>query len=168
MRGDVLWPLLFGSALTLVTTLVAQWSSLAYQTRRQREARRADSQRAALLQLRDALLETEEIVARAMDTRRRLALEFEKDNRDPDEFKAFLTSSHPDQALLSGVAWRLDLLASSVDHEPLRDEIGEVAMYAYLAPLMATDEEAEEARDTLGSAQSNAAELLGEQLRHLP
>jgi hypothetical protein len=57
MRGDVLWPLLFGSALTLVTTLVAQWSSLAYQTKRQREMRRADFQRTTLLQLRDTVAE---------------------------------------------------------------------------------------------------------------
>jgi hypothetical protein len=57
MRGDVLWPLLFGSALTLVTTLAAQWFSLDFQTKRQREARRSDVQRSALLQVRDLLVE---------------------------------------------------------------------------------------------------------------
>jgi hypothetical protein len=125
MKGDVLWPLLFGSALTLVTTLLAQWSSLAYQTSRQRQARRADSQRATLLQLQNTLLEVQGVVDRAMDTRRRLVLEFEKDNRDPAELEAFLTS-HPDRALLSSILWRLELLASGTDHEPLRDKIEEV------------------------------------------
>jgi hypothetical protein len=54
--GAVLWPLLLGAAVTLVSTVVAQWSSLAYQTRRQREARRADFQRSTLIQIRDELL----------------------------------------------------------------------------------------------------------------
>ena len=70
MRGDVLWPLLLGSALTLVTTLVAQWSSLAYQTKRQREMRRADFQRTTLLQLRDAVAELDDAMWELMHVRR--------------------------------------------------------------------------------------------------
>jgi hypothetical protein len=70
MRGDVLWPLLLGSALTLVTTLVAQWSSLAYQTKRQREMRRADFQRTTLLQLRDTVAELDDAMLALMHVRR--------------------------------------------------------------------------------------------------
>ena len=62
MRGDVLWPLLFGSALTLVTTVFAQWFSLDFQTKREREARRSDFQRSTLLQLRDALGELDDAI----------------------------------------------------------------------------------------------------------
>jgi len=53
--GSVLWPLLPGSAVTLVSTVAVQWASLTYQTKRRREARRADFQRTTLLQVRDAL-----------------------------------------------------------------------------------------------------------------
>jgi hypothetical protein len=121
-----------------------------------------------LLQLRDALLEMEEVVIRAMDTRRRLALDFEKDNGDPAELEAFLTRSHPDRALLFGILFRLELLASGVDHEPLRDEIGEVLMWGYTGLTVPTDEEAQEARDSLADTQRNVADMIGEQLRKLP
>ena len=167
MRGDVLWPLLFGSALTLVTTLVAQWSSLAYQTSRQRQARRADSQRTTLLQLQNTLLEVQGVVDRAMDTRRRLVLEFEKDNRDPAELQAFLMS-HPDQALLSSILWRLERLASGTENEPLLDAIWEVLEWGYVAPTRPTDEGAQDARDSLFDAQRKVADMIGEQLRKLP
>lgn len=56
MKAAEVWTLLLGAVVALAGTLVAQWSSLAYQTRRQREARRADFQRSALIQIRDELL----------------------------------------------------------------------------------------------------------------
>ena len=63
---DAVWALVLGAALALISTLVARWASLAYQTRRRREARRADFQRSSL-QVRDLLLELSEamgVVAR--------------------------------------------------------------------------------------------------------
>jgi hypothetical protein len=60
MTSDAVWALVLGAALTLVGTIVAQWASLSYQTRRQREARRADFQRSTLIQLRDLLAELSE------------------------------------------------------------------------------------------------------------
>ena len=46
-----MWQVLLGSAITLVSTLLAQWFSLSYQANRQREMRKADAQRTTLLQL---------------------------------------------------------------------------------------------------------------------
>ncbi len=71
--GSVLWPLLLGATVTLVSTVLAQWWSLAFQTRRQRQARRADRQEARLHALEELLGEVDEAVRRAMDARARLA-----------------------------------------------------------------------------------------------
>jgi hypothetical protein len=163
MKWDAVLLLLLGSGLTLL----AQWSSLAYQTRRQQEARRADFQRTTLLQLRDLLGEVDEAVRRAMDARRRLSREFERDNRDPDEWESFLSTSHPDKEALHSLTYRLELLGAGVEHEPLRSEIGAIALWATLGPLEPSDQKAEDTRWKLLSALGKAVELLGEQLRRL-
>jgi hypothetical protein len=62
MDATDVWKIVLGAAVALAGTLLAQWSGLAYQTRRQREARQADFQRTTLLQLRDALGELDDAV----------------------------------------------------------------------------------------------------------
>jgi hypothetical protein len=161
---SVLWPLLLGSGLTLL----AQWLSLAYQTTRQRQARRADRQEARLLALQDLLGEVDEAVRRAMDARRALAHDFEQSGRDPDEWKVALSTSHPDMETLRSLTYRLRLLAAGVEHERLRIVINHVSRWAWLAPLAPSDQEAEDARDKLIRAQNEGVDLLGERLRQLP
>jgi hypothetical protein len=161
--GEVLWPLLLGSALTLL----AQWSGLGYQTRRQREARRADFQRTTLLQLRDMLGEVDEAVRRAMDARSRLSREFERENRDPDDWESFLSTSHPDMEALRSLTYRLRLLGAGLEHEPLRIPVGHISRWAWLAPLAPSDMDAQDAREKLNAQQNKAVDLLGEQLRQL-
>lgn len=166
--GSVLWPLLLGSGLTLL----AQWSNLAYQTRRQREARRADFQRTTLLQLRDMLGEVDEGVRRAMDARSKLSDEFERSQAelgfDPNTWKAFLYTWHPDMEVLRSLTYRLRLLAAGVEHEPLRIAVEHISRWAWLAPLATTDKESQDAREKLITQQITAVDLLGEQLRSLP
>jgi hypothetical protein len=170
MRGDVLWPLLFGSVLTLVTTLVAQWSSLTYQTKRQREARKADFQRTTLLQLREMLGEVDEAFRRAMDARYTLSHEFERENQDPDDWGAALnafSASHPDMEALRRLTYRLRLLGTAVEHEQLHFAVLQISLGASAVPDL-TGEKAQDAQDRLERAQETAVELLGEQLRRLP
>jgi hypothetical protein len=168
MKWEVVWPLLLGSAVTLVSTLIAQWANLGYQTRRQREARRADFQRTTLLQLRDVLGEVDEAVRRAMDARYRLSREFERSGENPDDWKDFLHVSHPDMEALRSLTYRLRLIATGLEHEPLRIAVNHISRWAWLAPLAATDKDSQDAREKLTTQQINAVELLGEQLRSLP
>lgn len=135
MKAAEVWALLLGAAVALAGTLLAQWSSLAYQTRRQREARRADFQRTTLLQLRDALGELDEAVRRAMAARYSLSREFERDNRDPDDWGSFLSTSHPDMEALRSLTYRLRLLATGIEHEALQIAVGHISRFAWLAPL---------------------------------
>jgi hypothetical protein len=168
MKWDIVWPLLLGSAVTLASTLIAQWANLGYQTRRQREARRADFQRTTLLQLRDLLGEVEEAVGRAMAARHRLADEFERLAVDPDEWQSFLRANHSDMEVVRSLTYRLRLLATGVEHEPLRIAVGHIYRWAWLAPLATTDKESQDAREKLIEQQIKAVELLGHQLRSLP
>jgi hypothetical protein len=168
MTSDAVWALVLGAALTLIATLVAQWSSLIYQTRRQQEARRADFQRTTLLELRTVLGEVQEIVSRAMATRRRLSDEFERSGQDPDEWAAVLGASHPDIDALRSLAHRLGLVGAGVDHEPLRVEIDILSELAFAAPLKASDREARDAWHLASDTERKAVKLLGEQLRRLP
>jgi hypothetical protein len=166
--GSVLWPLLLGSGLTLV----AQWFSLSYQTARQRQARRADRQEARLLALQDLLGEVEEAVRRAMATRRRLSDEFERAvaelGVDPDGWKEFLDTNHPDMEALRSLTYRLRLLGAGVEHEPLRVAVEQISRWAWLAPLAPADKDSLDARETLISEQIKAVDLLGKQMRRLP
>ncbi len=168
MRGDVLWPLLWGSALTLATTLVTQWFSLTFQTMRQQEARRADFQRTTLLELRELLGELSSMVSRAMATRRRLADEFEPSSQNPDEWAAFLTASHPDITALRNLAHQLRLVGCAVDYKPLRDQIDMLSEVALAAPFMASDQKAQHAWMSAGTMLDEAITRVGEQLRKLP
>jgi hypothetical protein len=168
MGAADVWKIVLGAAVALAGTLLAQWSSLAYQTRRQREARRADFQRTTLLQIRDLLGEVEEAVGRAMAARHRLADEFDRIAVDPDGWQLFLHANLPDHEVLRSLTDRLRLLATGVEHEPLRIAIGHISNWAALAPLATTDDEARNVRVELIEVQIKAVELLGEQLRALP
>jgi hypothetical protein len=164
MKWDVVWPLLLGSGLTLL----AQWFGLSYQTTRQRQARRADRQEARLLALQDLLGEVEEAVRRAMAARSWLSREFERENRDPDDWGSFLSTSHPDMEALRSLTYRLRLLGAGLEHEPLRIAVDHISRWGWLAPLAPSDNDARDAREKLSTQQIKAVELLGEQLRKLP
>jgi hypothetical protein len=168
MRGDVLWPLLFGSALTLVTTLVAQWSSLVFQTRRQREARRADFQRTTLIQLRDTLGRVFEVSERVMAARRALSERFERSSVDPDSWAEVLRTSLPEAELLRTLGYQVELLAAGLEYDQIRTWTDDIALWTTLGPLQPSDQEAEENRQKLLNAHWEAVRLLGEQLRRLP
>jgi hypothetical protein len=167
-RGDVLWPLLFGSTLTLVTTLAAQWFSLAFQTKRQREARRADFQRTTLIQLRDTLGQVFEVFERVMAARRALSERFERSSQDPDSWEEVLRTSLPEAELLNSLGYQVELLAAGLEHDPIRTWTDDIALWATFGPLRPSDQEAEESRQKLLNAQGEALRLLGEQLRRLP
>lgn len=168
MDAADVWKILLGAAVALAGTLLAQWSSLAYQTRRQREARRADFQRTTLLQLRDVLGEVEEAVGRAMAVRQRLSAEFELSGQHPDEWNGMLSTSRPEMETLRSLTYRLRLLATGVEHEPLRIAVGHISRWAWLTPLAPADEDSKDARKKLIDQQVKAVDLLGEQLRSLP
>ncbi len=144
-----------------------QWTSLAYQTRRQREIRRADSQRAALLALQDRLGEVDDSVRRAVAVRSQLSFAFEREGRDPDEWGSALLTSDPEMETLRSLTYRLRLLAAGIEHEGLRIAVGDVSRWAFLAPLAPSDQDSREARDRLTKAQIKAVDLLGEQIRTL-
>jgi hypothetical protein len=170
MTSDAVWALVLGAALTLIATLVAQWSNLAYQTRRQREARKADFQRTTLLQLREMLGEVDEAFRRAMDARHTLSHEFERENRDPDDWRSELNTfnaSHPDMEALRRLTYRLRLLGTAVEHEQLHFAVLQISLGASAVPDL-TGEMAQDAQDRLERAQEAAVELLGDELRRLP
>jgi hypothetical protein len=160
MRGDVLWPLLFGSALTLVTTLVAQWSSLAYQTRRQREARRADFQRTTLLQLRELLGDLDDAMLRLFLARQE-AVERTGDWN-------MLAAHHPDLEAVQHVTGRLMLQVTAVEHKGLLGLIASLALSAIWTAGAPTSQEADAQRKDLNEVRSKVTSLLGDQLRSLP
>lgn len=171
MKAAEVWALVLGAAVALAGTLLAQWSSLAYQTRRQRQARQADRQVTRLLALQDLLGEVEEAVARAMVARAVVSAKFDQhapDSSDEEEWKAYFWSSHPELEQLRSLTYRLRLLAAGVEHEPLRIWVGHISRFAYLAPLSFSAQQAEDTRVTLIDVQNKAVEWLGEQLRKLP
>jgi hypothetical protein len=172
MKADAVWALLLGAAVALVSTVVAQWVSLAYQTRRQREARRADFQRTTLQQLRDLLGEVEEAAGRAMGARAGLSEEFDQHAPDPSdekEWKAyFYQRASTELTRLLSLTYRLRLLAAGVEHEPLRNAVWNISQFADRAPRFFSKQEAENTWVVLIDVQNKAVDLLGEQLRKLP
>jgi hypothetical protein len=157
--GSALWPLLLGSAITLVSTLLAQWTSLAYQTRRQREARRADLQRTTLVQLRDALDELGQGI-QGVFVARGEALERTGDWS--------MLSYHPTLEAVRSAIYRVRLLATALENEPLRSEAELVTRSAFEAAMAPTQRDADEQREKMSRGYFEVVELLGEQLRRLP
>jgi hypothetical protein len=160
MKSDAVWALLLGAAVALVSTLLAQWASLAYQTRRQREARRADFQRSALVQVRDLLLELSEAMGSVA------AVRYEATQRV--DWDGALPSYHPAVAVVRSLADRLTIVAAAVEDEQLRVTVDQVARRAHVDAIAPTDELAEQTRTESLAVHRHAVQLLGEQLRKLP
>jgi hypothetical protein len=140
--------------------LIAQWSSLAYQTRRQREARRADFQRSALVQVRELLQELSEAMGRAA------AAQYEID--DPANWEFGLSSAHPTVAAVRSISDRLVIVATAVDDDQLRIKIDQVARRAYTDAIAPVNKETEKTRERSLEIHRETVQLLGEQLRKLP
>jgi hypothetical protein len=160
MKSDAVWALLLGAAVALASTLLAQWASLAYQTRRQREARQADFQRSALVQVRDLLLELSEAMGRVAAAR------YEANQRVDGD--GTLASYHPAVATVRSLADRLEIVAAALEDEQMRATVDEVAGRAHGDATAPADERAEQTRSKSLEVHREAVRLLGEQLRKLP
>jgi hypothetical protein len=160
MKAADVWTLILGAVVALAGTLLAQWSSLAYQTRRQREARRADFQRATLIQIRDALLELTQAMRTAFSVR------YEAEERDQDF--GGLPTYHPAVEAVRSLMDRIVILATAVEDEELRGKLDTTTRMAYLAAIAPTARQADESRQKMGQLQREAVQLLGDQLRQLP
>ena len=159
MGAADVWKIVLGAAVALAGTLLAQWSSLAYQTRRQREARRADFQRTALIQIRDALLELREAIRSIFLAR------YEAQERTTwDSLAPF----HPTTEAVSAIMDRLLILSAAVDDDQLRGKAEMLARWAWLAAEAPTEQDANESRKEMNKLQRDVVRLLGEQLRGLP
>jgi hypothetical protein len=160
MKAADVWALLLGAVVALAGTLLAQWSSLAYQTRRQREARRADFQRSALLQIRELLLELSEAMGEVSAAQYRID--------DAEDWEQGLSSAHPTVTAVRSISDRLVIVAAAVDDEQLRIKIDQVAQRAYIDAIADINHETEQARRKSLEIHREAVQLLGEQLRSLP
>lgn len=160
MDAADVWKIVLGAVVALAGTLLAQWSSLTYQTRRQREVRRADFQRTALLQVRDLLGELAEAMQRVTGiqySHYELADEWDT-----------LSTIHPAAQAVSSLTFRLRLAAVGLDSADLQGKLGAVEHWAWLATVAGTFQDAQDAREKLRNARHQALELLGKLLRELP
>ena len=160
MDAADVWKIVLGAAVALAGTLLAQWSSLAYQTRRQREARRADFQRTTLLQLRERLGELDDAMLRLFLARQE-ALERTGDWNT-------LAAYHPDLEAVGHVARRLMLHLTAVEHEGLRDLGASLAVSAVNTAAAPSRQEADAQRKGMSLVRTKVIMSLGEQLRRLP
>jgi hypothetical protein len=159
MKAAEVWALLLGAVVALAGTLLAQWSSLAYQTRRQREARRADFQRSALIQIRDALLELSEAIRSVFLAR------YEAEERATwDSLAPF----HPTTEAVRGILDRLLILSAALEDDQLRGKVEMLVPWARMTAEAMTKQDADERRKKMNELQRDAVRLLGEQLRGLP
>jgi hypothetical protein len=132
----------------------------AYQTRRQREARRADFQRTTLLQLRDALRDLDDAVLAFFGAR------YEALNHAGGWDK--LASHHPAWEGIRRANSGLLLTAIAVDDKALRGQATALAHDVLLTAKASTASEAEHHREQLSSMNTKVTLALGEQLRRLP
>jgi hypothetical protein len=153
------WQVLLGAAISLVSTLLAQWFSLSYQTKRQWEMRKADFRRTTLLQLRDALNDLGHSVGRVF------ILQGEALQRT-GSWEAF-SSHHPDVAAVSAAVNPVLLHSIAVKDEPLRLKIHSMTERAEAAAKAPSERDADEEREKFGREMSEVIALLGEQLRRL-
>lgn len=130
---------------------------LAYQTGRQREARRTDFQRTTLIQIRDLLLELSEAMGKVGAAR----------YMDADVFDGMPTD-HPTVVAVRSIIDRLVIVAAAVEDDQLRIHVDQVARRAHLDAIAPTDEVSEKARAKSLEIHRKAVQLLGEQLRRLP
>jgi hypothetical protein len=148
--------LLAGGALTVL----GQWLSLAWQTRRQRQERRADFQRTTLLQVRDLLGEVAEAMQRV--TRRQYGYLELADEWDP------LPTVHPEAQAVSNLTFRLRLAAVGLDNDQLQGKLASVEALAWRATIALNEQDSQDALQKLITARNQALDLLGEHLRRLP
>lgn len=160
MSGSTLWPLLVGAAITLAGTVSARWFSLVFETRRQREARRADFQRDTLVQIRDVLLELDKGIEGVFAARGKIA------SRDGGDW-AHLHEHHPSVEAVWSAVSRLQLLLTAVEDMQLRGLIGVVSARAYVAATSPSEATAENEREKMLGERRSMVRLLGEQLRRL-
>src|SRR6266540_1120940 len=158
--GLVLWPALLSLGSVVVggaLTFLAQRWGLAYQTRQQREMRRADSQRVALLALRDLLLEVDDAARRARSA------QWEALGRTGQWDME--TRYHPDVQALKSLTYQLQLRAIEVESKELRGTIDVISRSAWLEATADSEEDAKAQENKLIERQNTAVRLLGEQLR---
>jgi hypothetical protein len=154
-----MWQVLLGSAISLVSTLLAQWFSLSHQTKRQRETRKADFQRTTLLQLRDALKDLGLSVAKVFILQGEAL-------QSTGSWEAF-SSHHPDVAAVSAAVTPVLLHNLAVEDEPLRLKIDSMTECAEAAAKAPSERDADEERKKFGREMSEVIALLGKQLRRL-
>jgi biopolymer transport protein ExbB/TolQ len=159
MTSDAVWALVLGAALTLIATLVAQWSSLAYQTKRQREARKADFQRSTLLQIREELSELSTSLQRAFDLRH-------ETKERTGEWKP--AGHHPDIEAVRSVVNRLLALATGVEDKQLRLGVAVLAKHSFEAARAPTEKGTHEEWEKGNRAYADVVNSLGKELRRLP
>jgi hypothetical protein len=159
--GSVLWPLLLGTAVTLVSTVLAQWASLTSQTRRQREVRRADFQRATLLALQQLLGDVDDAARRAKNARWEAL-------RQTGKWDAEDNWTHSNMEALRSLTYRLRLLATGLEDKQLRDTVEQISHLTWLDATAREEDVVPNIQEQLWRSEIEAARLLGEQLRSLP
>lgn len=160
MDAADVWKIILGAVVALAGTLLAQWSSLAYQTRQQREARRADFQRTTLLELREALGQLDDALL-AFSLARQEALDhaggWDKLSRHHLAWEGIRRANS-----------RLLVIATAIDDRTLRGQATALACDVVMFIKAATETEADQRREELSSDKSKVTLALGEQLRRLP
>jgi hypothetical protein len=159
MEAADVWKIVLGAVLGAVLALLVQWSSLTYQTRRQREARWADFQRSTLIQLRDLLLELSEARQAVVAARYQAKME----TGDPYMFGPL----HPAVQAVRTIGDRLNVVAAAADNLSLRMQIVFVTLHASGAAMSSSASEESEHEQQMSEAFSKATELLGDELRRL-
>jgi hypothetical protein len=154
-----MWQLLLGSAITLVSTLLAQWFILNYQTRRQREMRRADFQRTDLLQLRDALKELGLSVTSVFISQSEVL-------QRTGSWETF-SSLHPQVAAVSAAVTPVLIQQSAIEDEPLQRKVEGMTETAEAAAKAPSKRDALEERDKFFREFRDVVMQIGDQLRRL-
>ena len=152
-----MWQLLLGSAITLVSTLLAQWFSLNYQTKRQQEMRRADFQRTTLLQLRDALREL------GLSVTQVFVLQGEVRQRT-GKWEA-LSSHHPEVKAVFAAVTPVLLTNLAVQDESLLRKVESMTERAETFVKARNEQHADEEWEKFRRELSDVIGLLGNQLR---
>jgi hypothetical protein len=154
-----MWQVLLGSAIALVSTLLAQWFSLSYQTKRQREMRWADFKRTDLLQLRDALKELGLCLTRVFISQGEVL-------ERTGTWETF-SSLHPQVAEVSGAVTPVLIQQSTIEDEPLRLKLETMTETAEIAAKAPSERDAVEQRDLFFLEFREVIDYIGDQLRRL-
>jgi hypothetical protein len=79
-----------------------------------------------------------------------------------------MLSYHPSLEEVRSAIYRVRLLATALENEPLRSEAELVTRSAFEAAMAPAQGDADEQREKMSREYFKVVELLGEQLRHLP